>query len=495
MWTMLKKPVLSLMLLSFFSGLLALAAYALPGWGWLMWLAWIPVLIGLYTIPEKWVGGFVALLIALEISVGGYLVLLSIQSWMLYFAVVFPVLLALLFSLIWWLTRRAVFGLKLVLIASGITMVDFLLALTPITAVVSPAIAQAGFPLFLSPASLFGFPFVTFLIMGVNSLVALLLVHWLHKKPVPLPPVVISVSLLLFAFLMPLTFPVEKEGTLNVGALDAGMNDGGVHDPDPLLGAERQELADLTGTYADLTREAALSGADVILWSEKFFPVDPLFHGGLQERINQFVDDITSTVVVTYESEARQNIAVPVFPGAGFAQAYQKINIAGVVGEDLVAGSEQPVYELNGHRFGILICFDMHFEENTRALANAGAEFILVSSNSGSQTNSAGWVARTAAIRAVENHLPIVVSSDIGAYFVSPLGDIYTASIGATPSVLLETIEPASGITFYNSYGGHYVRWMVIPLFFGVLIVILVRNWKLKMEKQAAPHSEPSLPA
>jgi apolipoprotein N-acyltransferase len=489
-----KKPILSLIFLSLLSGLLGLAAYALHGWGWLMWLAWVPLLVGLDVIPKKWSGGFPALLIALGVSVGGYLVLLSIKSWMLYFAVVFPVILALLFSLFWWVTRKALFGVKLVLVASGITMIDFLLALTPITAVISPAITQAGFPLLLSPASLFGFPFVTFLIMGVNGLIALMLVQWLERKPLPLRPVLISAGILLCAFLLPLTFSVEKGGTVQVGALDAGMIDGGVHNPDPLLGAERQALADLTGSYASLTQEAALSGADVILWSEKFLPVDPLVGGGLEGRIEQFIDEISSTVVVTYESEARQNIAVPVFPGSGFAQAYQKINIAGVVGEDLVAGSERPIYELNGHRFGILICFDMHFEENTRALANSGAEFILVSSNSGSQTNSIGWVARTAAIRAVENHLPFVVSSDIGAYFVSPLGDIHTASRGTTPSVLIETIEPTRGITFYNTYGGHYVRWLVIPLFLGVLVAALVRTRKFKMEKNTVPQSEPTLP-
>ena len=37
-----------------------------------------------------------------------------------------------------------------------------------------------------------------------------------------------------------------------------------------------------------------------------------------------------------------------------------------------------PVVELNGWRLGMLICYDLEFPENTRRLALAGAELILV---------------------------------------------------------------------------------------------------------------------
>ena len=37
-----------------------------------------------------------------------------------------------------------------------------------------------------------------------------------------------------------------------------------------------------------------------------------------------------------------------------------------------------PVVELNGWRLGLLICYDVEFPENTRRLALAGADVILV---------------------------------------------------------------------------------------------------------------------
>ncbi|WP_275898975.1 nitrilase-related carbon-nitrogen hydrolase, partial [Pseudomonas viridiflava] len=45
----------------------------------------------------------------------------------------------------------------------------------------------------------------------------------------------------------------------------------------------------------------------------------------------------------------------------------------------LSAGADLcPVIELNGWRLGMLICYDVEFPENTRRLAIAGAELILV---------------------------------------------------------------------------------------------------------------------
>lgn len=59
---------------------------------------------------------------------------------------------------------------------------------------------------------------------------------------------------------------------------------------------------------------------------------------------------------------------------------YRKTHLYGELDKSMfaVAGDEFPVVELNGWCLGLLICYDVEFPENTRRLALAGADLILV---------------------------------------------------------------------------------------------------------------------
>lgn len=59
---------------------------------------------------------------------------------------------------------------------------------------------------------------------------------------------------------------------------------------------------------------------------------------------------------------------------------YRKIQLFGEMEKASFAFGTQapPVFELNGKRMGILICYDIEFPEYARALAQAGCELILV---------------------------------------------------------------------------------------------------------------------
>jgi predicted amidohydrolase len=59
---------------------------------------------------------------------------------------------------------------------------------------------------------------------------------------------------------------------------------------------------------------------------------------------------------------------------------YRKTHLYGDLDKSMfaVGGDEFPVVELNGWRLGLLICYDVEFPENTRRLALAGADVILV---------------------------------------------------------------------------------------------------------------------
>ncbi|NBA96345.1 carbon-nitrogen hydrolase family protein [Pseudomonas sp. R5(2019)] len=59
---------------------------------------------------------------------------------------------------------------------------------------------------------------------------------------------------------------------------------------------------------------------------------------------------------------------------------YRKTHLFGELDRQMFSAGagEFPIIELNGWRLGLLICYDLEFPENTRRLALAGAELILV---------------------------------------------------------------------------------------------------------------------
>ncbi|MEB0207781.1 carbon-nitrogen hydrolase family protein [Pseudomonas sp. CCC3.1] len=59
---------------------------------------------------------------------------------------------------------------------------------------------------------------------------------------------------------------------------------------------------------------------------------------------------------------------------------YRKTHLFGELDRGMFSAGPDafPVFELNGWKLGVLICYDLEFPENTRRLALAGAELIVV---------------------------------------------------------------------------------------------------------------------
>lgn len=461
------------LLLSLLSGLLVLCAYSVNSLGWVVWFAYCPLIFALSFYAKRWRDALLYILITLEVGMGIYLALISIQSWMLYFAVIFPIILALITSLVWKLSNKLNSTTKILLSSSYVASLDFLIALTPITAVMSPALCLGGFSAFLGPVSLAGFPYLTFLVMLANHIFVLVIKRSIEKSKIPLLRTSVYGSIILLSIIIPLLFPQNTKGTIKVAALDAGMKPGGFHDAPENLEKEREKLENLEGEYSDIIRDAAEDNADFIIMSEKFFPVDPFEDEDLKENIESFVDELDSILIITAVSD-NKNIAVPVIPKEGFGRVYEKVKIADIMGEIQQAGSELPVYETNWGTYGLLICYDMHYEENIRSLVDSGANMIGVTSNANSYMNSKAWVERTASLRAAENHTPFVVSTDIGSYIVNSNGKVIKSTNGE-PGYSISDLEITSNKTIYRSFG-HYLRWLLVLVFASTSVIALFRK-------------------
>jgi N-carbamoylputrescine amidase len=99
-----------------------------------------------------------------------------------------------------------------------------------------------------------------------------------------------------------------------------------------------------------------------------------------------------------------------VFRPDGHGAVYRKLHVAPPEEKVLSPGEAAPVFEARGVRFGIQLCYDVHFPELTTCMALAGAEVIFVPHASPRLTSRgklASWLRHLPA-RAFDNGLFVV---------------------------------------------------------------------------------------
>jgi predicted amidohydrolase len=94
---------------------------------------------------------------------------------------------------------------------------------------------------------------------------------------------------------------------------------------------------------------------------------------------------------------------------------YRKTHLYGELDKSMFSAGEEhyPVIEFNGWKLGLLICYDVEFPENTRRLALAGADLILVPTANMAPYDFVAEV--TVRARAFENQCYLVYANYCGS--------------------------------------------------------------------------------
>jgi predicted amidohydrolase len=155
-----------------------------------------------------------------------------------------------------------------------------------------------------------------------------------------------------------------------------------------------------------MVKDAALQGADIICFSELF--LTPFFPNQLRPDYEHFFLELPSPVTDRLFDTARRHAIGLIFPfgekagpyyfnsAAVFDRAgrhvgtYHKTHIPAILPSNTKGGTGSyekfyftpgdalPLFEMDGVRFGIQICYDRKFPEGSRALALQGAEIIFM---------------------------------------------------------------------------------------------------------------------
>jgi N-carbamoylputrescine amidase len=207
------------------------------------------------------------------------------------------------------------------------------------------------------------------------------------------------------------------------------------------------KVGDVDNNISTATRlidEAAAAGANIILlpeyWSTGFFPASRDYKmydlaapdngvamTAIKEKSLDHHIHIVATIFERDGSDLYYDTSILVGPDGKIIGKYRKTHIGGerhvVIDGELVTdlgiesiyfrtGSRYPVFEINGWKVGIILCYDTYFPESTRCLALAGAEVILAPFGI-SDTKKTIWK-ELLATRAFENMAYIAAANNIG---------------------------------------------------------------------------------
>jgi predicted amidohydrolase len=154
-------------------------------------------------------------------------------------------------------------------------------------------------------------------------------------------------------------------------------------------------------------------------------------------------------------------------PG-GSVEIYRKIHIAPPEKDLLTAGDQVPVFEIDGVKFGIQLCYDVHFPELSSCMAAKGVDAIFIphaSPRGMPEEKFDSWMRHLPA-RAFDNGVFVVACNQAGnngngldfpglALALGPSGQIIEKDVSGEEGLLLADLKASD----LEAVRGHRMRY------------------------------------
>ena len=361
------------------------------------------------------------------------------------------------------------------------------------------AIGQAENVLNLQSAAIFGSYFVTFLIVAVNGLLAYLFLRPSKRALCGALAAGLFFSNLGFGAIR--TAVVKDEGTpVTVAAVQGNKGS--------LENWSSGTMDEVMAVYGDLSREAAAEGADIIVWPETCIPANIDRQGWVYEYVTDLSSECGVPILcglftrVAEGSEADYNSIVVALPdGTVHDTVYNKRNpvpfgefvpLRGLVttiipplaeintlAEDIPAGEDSVVFDLEAGNVGSLICFDSIYEQNALDSIANGAQILAVSTNDSWFTDSRGvWMHHAQSqLRAIETGRYVVRSANTGvSSVINHRGEVLELLEPLKTGYVLEEARLSDRVTVYSVIGNVFAYVCVVVCAAAVLYPVVCRS-------------------
>ena len=254
--------------------------------------------------------------------------------------------------------------------------------------------------------------------------------------------------------------------------------------------------------YDRLSRRAAQEGARLVVWPETAIPFDlprrPEYYARVRDMVRETGIYLHSGYVERrINDEGRiesYNSSFLMADDGAIVGRYRKMHLLPLgermpfqswlpwLGEidfgqaEWTPGPERTVFEVDGHRFSTLICFESIFSRFSREAVQRGAGMLVNITND-------GWFGRTvlpeqhawmSVLRACENRVPLVRVANNGISFVvRPTGEVVARTGLFERAHFTVDVTPRPGGSFYTRHGDTTL-FVLLAVGMGFLLVVTV---------------------
>jgi apolipoprotein N-acyltransferase len=338
---------------------------------------------------------------------------------------------------------------------------------------------------------------LSFAIMLVNcAFVAAMLLYGQRRKNLLISAAAAAVALQIGVFAKLPSFPATQQAVLvqeNVPLLDQPQWTPRYFD---------ETISSLARISVDASKpRRAADNPGLIIWPESpapFFIADPR----LQQWLVAMAQDTNSYLVIgslgeTTPTDGKQqllNSALVMDPHGNMVGRYDKIHLV-PYGEyvpyqnllffaskltrevgDFARGTQRKVFDFNGTRASVFICYESIFPDEVREFTANGAQVLINISDDlwYGETGAPAQHLQMARMRAVENHRWILLSTNNGTTAsIDPFGRVVKQAPRNVRTALVVPYSPQTEITLYTRYGDVFA-WICVVI---SLLAALVR-WR-----------------
>jgi apolipoprotein N-acyltransferase len=468
--------VLAALGLGLASGVLVTLAYP-PFELWpLVFVAFVPMIVGMYRVaPPRWakavfgvaIGGFLAGQFSAGLADGEVAAVFQLM----------PLIFAVIFMLVAWRSRafheRTGYRWLPITLPLAWVAIDFLRANgSGAFSALGGTWAHLAYPLFrqttfIQPVSVFGIYGLELLVLVVNFTIGALVLRALAGERLPrVAPAVVAAALVAWGVLGVALMGSTARGdrTVRVAAIQTGTDD-------PAPEAVRAQRFDRDVAQ---TRAAAAQGAELAVWNEAGLDFDPQKEH--TDELQALTRETGITLAIGYgftDGKGRHhNEVVMLSPDGTFSQPYGKDHPGTFAGD---YSDTQGTYPVKRTEFGIIgsvICYDMDFTDTARKMTRNGARLIAAPSNDVKAITDTHYTHLV--FRSIENRVPTVKADEgYDSSIIDQWGRILRSTTnpsGVVQKTLIADVTLGSAKSPFVSLGD-WIGWVAVA---GMVLVLVL---------------------
>lgn len=280
-----------------------------------------------------------------------------------------------------------------------------------------------------------GLSMLSFVVAGISALSVIAIPRLFHKD-LRVSTTRSIAMVLLAAFLVPAFVPLSQgQGEkFRVVGIQGNANAGLFANTVP---------GEILSNHLSVTEKflkSRIKGAKLVVWPENASDLNPLDNPAVASRIDRLVNQQLGVPLVfgtlTNDKGNEYNSSLLWQPTVGLSDQYDKKrpvpfaeyvpdrdfwyqlapDLIGLIYRGFTFGTRDPIFEVDGKRFGVLICFEIAVDEIAQGIVDGGATAIISQTNNadfGHSDESYQQIA-IAKLRAIETGLPLINVSTTG---------------------------------------------------------------------------------